>query len=93
MGRRRHTPEQIITVLREAEVALANGKTVGEVGHQHSKDAAFRAENRSRCGDEPPGSGPLQGSGWMWPTSLAYRRHVSHGQSAESSTRRPIRAH
>ena len=29
MGRRRHTPEQIITALREAEVALANGKTVG----------------------------------------------------------------
>ena len=34
MGRRRHAPEQIITALREAEVALANGKTVGEVGRQ-----------------------------------------------------------
>ena len=34
MGRMRHTPEQIITALREAEVALANGKTVGEVGRQ-----------------------------------------------------------
>ena len=31
MGRRRHTPEQIITALREAEVGLANGKTVGMV--------------------------------------------------------------
>ncbi len=31
MGRRRHTPEQIITALREAEVSLANGKTVVEV--------------------------------------------------------------
>jgi len=31
MSRRRHTAEQIITVLREAEVALANGKTVREV--------------------------------------------------------------
>ena len=29
--RRRHTPEQIITALREAEVGLANGKTVGEL--------------------------------------------------------------
>ena len=28
MSRRRHTPEQIITALREAEVGLANGKTV-----------------------------------------------------------------
>ena len=36
MGRRRPgiSPEQIITALREAEVALANGKTVGEVGRQ-----------------------------------------------------------
>jgi transposase-like protein len=31
MGRRRHTPEQIITALREAEVGQANGKTVAEV--------------------------------------------------------------
>ena len=28
MSRRRHPPEQIITALREAEVGLANGKTV-----------------------------------------------------------------
>ena len=31
MGRRRHAPEQIITALREAEVAQANGKTVAEI--------------------------------------------------------------
>ena len=31
MSRRRHTAEQIITALREAEVGLANGKTVGMV--------------------------------------------------------------
>ena len=34
MGRKRHTPEQIITALRKAEVGLANGKTVGEVARQ-----------------------------------------------------------
>ena len=28
MGRKRHTPEQIITALREAEVGLAGGKSV-----------------------------------------------------------------
>ena len=28
MGRQRHTPEQIITALREAEVGLARGKSV-----------------------------------------------------------------
>ena len=31
MSRRRHTPEQIITALREAEAGLANGKTVAMV--------------------------------------------------------------
>jgi len=34
MGRRRHTPEQIITALREAEVGLANSKTVGMVSRE-----------------------------------------------------------
>ena len=28
MGRKRHTPEQIVTALREAEVGLARGKSV-----------------------------------------------------------------
>ena len=28
MGRKRHTPEQIITAVREAEVGLAGGKSV-----------------------------------------------------------------
>ena len=27
MGRKRHTPEQIITAVREAEVGLARGKS------------------------------------------------------------------
>ena len=34
MSRRRHTPEQIITALREAEVGLANGKTVAMVSRE-----------------------------------------------------------
>jgi len=34
MGRRRHTPEQIITALRELEVGLANGKTIGMVSRE-----------------------------------------------------------
>ena len=34
MSRRRHTAEQIITALREAEVGLANGKTVGMVSRE-----------------------------------------------------------
>ena len=34
MGRRRHTPEQIITALREVEVGLAGGMTVGMVSRE-----------------------------------------------------------
>ena len=34
MGRRRHTPEQIITVPREAEVGLARGKTAAMVSRE-----------------------------------------------------------
>ena len=34
MGRRRHTPEQIITALREAEVGLASGKTAAMVNRE-----------------------------------------------------------
>ncbi len=34
MSRRRHTPEQIITALREAEVGLVNGKTVAMVSRE-----------------------------------------------------------
>ena len=34
MSRRRHTPEQIITALREAEVGLANGKKVALVSRE-----------------------------------------------------------
>jgi transposase-like protein len=34
MGRRRHTAEQVITALQEAEVGLANSKTVGKVSRE-----------------------------------------------------------
>ena len=36
MSRRRFTPEKIIGILREAEVALSQGMTVGEVSRQLS---------------------------------------------------------
>ncbi len=36
MGRKRHTPEQIIRKLREAEVALAQGQTTAEVARKLS---------------------------------------------------------
>ncbi len=36
MGRKRHTPEQIIRKLREAEIALAQGQTTAEVARKLS---------------------------------------------------------
>jgi hypothetical protein len=38
---RRHTPEQIIRALREAEAGLANGKTVGMVSRDPAPGAAM----------------------------------------------------
>ena len=56
MGRRRHTPEQIITALREAEVGLARGKTVAmvirELGISHST---------GQLDDSADGNGHAQG--------------------------------
>ena len=34
MARKRHTPEQVINKLREAEVAMAQGSTVAEASRQ-----------------------------------------------------------
>ena len=48
MGRRRHTPEQIITALREAEVGLATGKTVVEV----SRDVGISEQTYYRWRNE-----------------------------------------
>ncbi len=60
MSRKRHTPEQIIGKLREAEVGLANGQTVLEVcrtlGISEQKSAtsfsterSFRRSEKLRC--------------------------------------------
>ena len=34
MARRRHTPEQVVNKLREAEVAIAEGSTVAQAARQ-----------------------------------------------------------
>ena len=51
MSRRRHTPEQIITALREAEVGLANGKTVAMVSRElgTAKTYSGRSSGGSRA--------------------------------------------
>ncbi len=65
MSRRRHTPEQIITGLREAEVGLATGKTAGmvsrELGHQQADvlpvaEGVWGDEGGSGSSPEGPGA-------------------------------------
>lgn len=47
MARKGRAPEQIIAMLREAEVALAQGKTVGELcrGLEISEQTYYRYRN------------------------------------------------
>ena len=49
MGRKRHTPEQIITALREAEVGLARGKSVKLI----SRALGGMKVSQARCLKEP----------------------------------------
>ena len=64
MSRRRHTPEQIITALREAEVGLANGKTVGMVSRELgvSEQTYYRWRAGVWWDEGGPGAAP-EGSG------------------------------
>ena len=63
MGRKRHTPEQIITALREAEVGLARGKSVKlmsrELGIRHQPSRRTTGGGGSTAGREgEPGTAP-----------------------------------
>ena len=53
MGRKRHTPEQIITALREAEVGLAGGKSVKLISRELGRD------------EGEPGTAPEASSGGL----------------------------
>ena len=71
MGRKRHTPEQIIRKLREAEVELAKGLSTGDVvrrlGITEQTDYRWRKEcntfrRHSALGYRPPAPEAVQ-----WP--------------------------
>ena len=85
MGRKRHTPERIITALREAEVGLARGKSVKlmsrELGITEQTYYRWRREYGGIGPPAPPG--PPRGSG----VSVG-RRHLSAAWYLPSS--RPV---
>ena len=59
MGRRHFKPEQIIHMLREAEIKLAGGKTTGEVCREPgspSRATTAGARNAVACRYHKPGS-------------------------------------
>ena len=49
MGRKRHTPEQIITAVREAEVGLARGKSVKLISREYGGMKVSQARRLKRA--------------------------------------------
>ena len=65
MGRKRHTPEQIITALREAEVGLARGKSVKLISRELgiTEQTYYRWRKGVRGDEGGPGPGtPREGA-------------------------------
>ena len=62
MGRKRHTPEQIITALREAEVGLARGKIreADQPGAGHHRADVLPVEAGVRRDEGEPGARRLK---------------------------------
>ena len=62
MGRKRHTPEQIITALREAEVGLARGKSVKLISRELgiTEQTYYRVEAGVRRDEGEPGARRLK---------------------------------
>ncbi len=58
MGRRHFKPEQIIHMLREAEIKLAGGKKIGEV----CRELGISEQSYYRWRKEPAGAPPLRTS-------------------------------
>ena len=82
MSRRRHTPEQIITALREAEVGLANGKTVAMVSRELGISEQTYYRWRQEFGGMKGGSSStLQGAGEGERTAKASGGEPDGGQA------------
>ena len=63
MAKKRHTPEQVINKLREAEVAIAEGSTVAEAARRIgvTEQTFYRWRNRPGQTPEESGGGPDAG--------------------------------
>ena len=81
MSRRRHTPEQIIAALREAEVGLANGKTVAMVSRELGISEHVLPVAPGVRGDEGGSSSTLQGAGEGERTAKASGGEPDGGQA------------
>ena len=59
MSRKRYTPEQIISMLREAEVALAQGQSVGKlVARSAYRSSTIEVKREVVCYSTPIGRCP-----------------------------------
>lgn len=68
MSRQRYTPEQIISMLREAEVALAQGKLVGQV---------FRTSDVHELVEIRPSAANWRQFEWVWRIGEQIRRNTA----------------
>jgi hypothetical protein len=68
MSRKRYTPEQIIGMLREAEVALAQGEKTGVICRRSETPSfvcTWSIQARRREGLKVPGKQPKRGRLWL----------------------------
>ena len=69
MARKRHTPEQVINKLREAEVAIAEGSTVAEAARRIGVTDQTFYRRRSEYGGLRIATRPGVGNVWSWRTA------------------------
>jgi putative transposase len=79
MKKTRHTPEQIIRMLRQAEAKLATGSTVLQVAKELGISEATFHRWKTRYGGMRTHKGPNVSGNWRerWPQRICWRRSPS----------------
>ena len=92
MARKRHTPEQVVRKLREAEVARAGGSTVAEADRRDRADLLPLAQRLRASQDRPAQAAEAPGVGEQppeetlrWTTGYCERRLRQTSESFTSS--------
>ena len=91
MAKRRHTPEQVINKLREAEVATAEGGTAAAFAFPQPRRSARRQQRTSTdgfaCGDQGSAPGRLDNNSQTGPPHS--HRHAHTKETLQCSQKKP----